>query len=119
MILVYLASPFTHNSFKVMEKRRKQIDLIGAKLQHKHNVAIFPPITISDTYSKILPGKFGHKFESWERIDLYTISKCDEVWVVKMSGWQESVGVQAEIAFAKARKIRVRYIDPKTLRFTK
>lgn len=119
MKLIYLASPFTHSSKRVMQKRRKQIDLIGAKLQYTHRVAIFPPITISDTYAKLLPGKFEHKFEAWANIDLYTISKCDEVWVCTMDGWKESVGVQAEIALAKARKIKVRYIDPKTTRFIK
>lgn len=118
MKLVYLASPFSHTSNKVMLKRRKDIDSIGAKLQCKHrNVAIFPPITISDTYAKISKGKLGHTFDSWRKIDFYTISKCDEVWVVKMEGWDRSIGVIAEIEYAKSLKIPVKFINPLTLRF--
>jgi hypothetical protein len=54
-------------------------------------------------------------FKSWAKRDLTYLSKCDELWVVTMKGWKESIGVKAEINFAKEHNMPIKYIDPHTL----
>lgn len=116
-LLVYLASPFTDEDSRVMSLRRDAVDVIGAKLCAIHRVAVFPPITVSAMYSELFPELFGTSFAFWKEIDLKVISRSDEVWVVMLDGWKESIGVQAEIKYSKRKKIPVKYIDPTTLEF--
>lgn len=115
--LIYLASPYSHKYMTVMRKREDLINSIGAQLCATHRVAIFAPITTSVIYQRILPNKFGHSFTSWKEIDLCAIKHSDEVWVACMEGWRQSIGVTEEIKYATLHKIKVRYIDPKTLKF--
>ena len=116
---IYLASPYSHPSRKVEKEREKEINRIGAELQARTGHALFPPITVSAHFKKLLPHKFGTSFSAWKDIDLTVVSKSDEVWVVKMSGWKDSIGVQAEIEYANDNEIPVMYINPKSLRFVK
>lgn len=116
-MLAYLASPFTHKSKHIMEYREEQISTIAAELTHRHQVTLFLPITQSHRMAQLRPNLFGTTFAAWKDIDLDAIAHSDELWVVKMSGWKQSVGVQAEIEYAKQIKIPIRYINPKTLKF--
>jgi hypothetical protein len=40
------------------------------------------------------------------------LAACDSLTVLCISGWQESKGVQAEIAAARKMGLPVRFIDP-------
>lgn len=37
------------------------------------------------------------------------ISKCDELWVLKIDGWEQSKGVSAEIEYAESLNIPIKY----------
>lgn len=80
---------------------------------------MFLPITQSAMMAKYNPALRDGTFAAWKKVDLKVISKCDEVWVVKMIGWKESVGVTAEIKFARKKGIKVKFIDPVSLKFVK
>lgn len=116
-MLVYLASPYTHKSAHIMKYREEQVTITAAKLTEMFRVTLFLPITQSAAMARACPGLFGHTFSAWKDIDLDAIDHSDEVWVVKLSGWKKSVGVQAEIEYALKLKKPVKYINPKTLRF--
>lgn len=49
-------------------------------------------------------------WEVWGAHCRRMIEACDEVWVLKYPGWQESVGVQAEIEHALALGKRIAYV---------
>jgi Domain of unknown function (DUF1937) len=49
--------------------------------------------------------------EFWQQHDMAFLSVCDEVMVLKLDGWAQSVGVQAEIAAAKALGKPVSFLD--------
>jgi hypothetical protein len=117
--MVYIASPYSHKSKVIQEHRRLQIERIGAKLEEKYSYAFIHPITTSARLSD-KNKNLGGSFANWARKDLTFISRCDELWVIMIPGWKESIGVQAEIAFAKYEKyIKIRYMNPKTLKFVK
>ena len=52
------------------------------------------------------------EFDFWHKYDEWFISRCDKVVVVKMWGWEQSKGVQAEIEIAHKLGIPVEYIEP-------
>lgn len=122
--MIYLASPFTYKSKGISMKvrfyreylRYREVSKSAAILQHRYKVVIFPPITISYQFKELYPKKFGTTFKDWKDIDICAIDHCDEIWVLMMDGWKESVGVQAEIKHAKKNKIPIRYVSSKTLR---
>ena len=113
--LIYIASPFSSKLIYPLNKiheyiRYRRVTKMIGKLQDTFPYAFIGPITQSYHTKKFSKSKCG-QFKSWEIVDLTFISKCDELWVIEMDGWEESTGVQAEIKFAKKRKIPVSYID--------
>lgn len=108
---VYVCSPFSHKFKKVMRDREKEINRIAAELIYKYKVALFLPITQSAPLERIIPA-LGGSFEKWRDIDLEWVKTCDELWVVMMEGWKDSIGVTAEIEYARELKKDVRFIDP-------
>lgn len=118
MKMIYLASPYSHKSRRVENKRFKEVTRVAAELISEYGHSFILPITQSYQLVKIKP-ELGGSFANWKKIDLHFVSKCDEVWVVTMDGWKESIGVQAEIEFAKKKGINIWFIDPKTFKKTK
>lgn len=117
--LIYLASPYSHSDPRVMAYREEQVNSVAAHLYLKHKVSIIPPIMISAVMKRHLGNTIGTSFKEWRNVDLRYIAACDEVWVVTMSGWNQSIGVIAEIEYAKKNNIPVKYISPVTLKFIK
>jgi len=117
--MVYLASPFTHKSQKVMDYREELVSIAAAELTALHRVALFLPITQSYRMCQLRPKLFGTTFLAWQDIDLAAIDNCDELWVLKIDGWKKSVGVIAEIKYATEGNIPVKYISSKTFKFVK
>lgn len=120
--MIYLASPFTFKTKGISLKKRKEVEemrykritKIAGLLEEKYPYAFILPITMSFNTAKYMK-KLEGEFKYWACRDLTYISRCDEVWVVTMFGWASSIGVQAEIAFAKKRNIPVRYVHPSSL----
>lgn len=108
--LIYLASPYSHKSKGVMSIRHLLITLIGDKLigQGTH---VFGPITESHQYVA-QGGNAGTAWTFWAEHDKLMITKCDELWVIKLKGWEASTGVTAEIEYAKELGIPIWYFDP-------
>lgn len=117
-MLVYIASPYSHKSKHMMKYREEKVSSIAAELTFKYRYTLFLPITQSARMAQLRPELFGHTFAAWKDIDLDAIDHSDAVFVVTMSGWKKSIGVQAEIKYAKSKKIPVHYVHPKTLKIT-
>ena len=104
MIKIYLAIPFSGYekvSFKTANR-------LAAYLIDKHYI-VFSPISHSYPIS-FWCKKNDH--DLWLKQDKAFVDWCDELWVVKLEGWQESKGVRQELRWAHERKIPVRIIDP-------
>lgn len=115
---VYLASPYSHDDEVVMMDREYDVTNAAAKLMEKHRVSFFLPITQSAAMKRFNP-KLGTSFEAWKDIDLNEIRLRDEVWVLMLDGWDKSIGVLAEIEYAKELDKPIKYIYHKSLRFKK
>jgi hypothetical protein len=96
--VIYLASPYSHDDPAVRERRFEAACRAAAELIRQGRI-IFSPIAHSHPLCRYgLPGDW----EFWQRNATCHLALCDEVVVLKLDGWQQSVGVQAEIAMARA-----------------
>lgn len=114
MKFIYVASPFSHKYKKVMREREKEINRVAAELTYKYGYAMFLPITQSAPLERIIPA-LGGSFEKWKDIDLEMVKRADELWVVMMEGWDNSVGVTSEIEYAQYLGKPLYFIVPDTL----
>ena len=48
---------------------------------------------------------------AWERIDRSFLERCDEVAVLMLDGWDQSVGVRAELRIARELGKPVRFLE--------
>jgi hypothetical protein len=117
MKLVYVASPYSHKYKRVMREREKEVNRVAAELTYKYGYAMFLPITQSAPLERIIPA-LGGSFEKWRDIDLEMVKRADELWVVMMPGWKDSIGVTEEIAYAKKLQKPIIFIDPVNLQET-
>ena len=113
MKLIYLASPFSSPSKALQHRRYKAVTKAGAYLTKHTGAAFILPITQSYALVKAMPS-LGGSFISWAEIDFTLLSKCDELWVLTIPGWRESLGVMSEIKFAMNNNIPMWYVNPKT-----
>lgn len=102
----YLASPYTHKNWKIKMRRHEAVEKAAVDLL-RHGIFTFAPIAYNAPWEKYdLPGDW----QFWEKFDKAFVDRMDAVLVLQLDGWKESVGVQAEIAYAKENGIPVEYI---------
>ena len=95
---IYLASPYSHPDPAVREFRFEAACRAAAELM-RSGKSVFSPIVSSHPLCRYgLP----LDWQFWQRHDLTFLTLCNELIVLKLDGWEQSVGVQAEIAAARA-----------------
>ena len=101
--MIYLASPYSHPDPMVREARfdaacRATADSVRA------GQVMFSPIVHGHPLVRFgLPTDWAF----WRRFDAEHLRRCDELLVLRIDGWRESEGVQAEMELAAAMGKRV------------
>lgn len=111
-MIIYLASPYTHSDKAVMRRRYYAVQSMAANFLEA-GVHVYAPIAYTHPLSEI--AGIDHSWNTWAEFDRKFIEACGELWVAMLAGWQESVGVAAEIEIARALGKPVRYVHPDTL----
>jgi len=106
--LIYLAVPYTHETDEVMNARFEAVTRVSSHLLQV-GVANISPITLSREQS--IMHTLPPEWIFWKDIDILLLKRSDELWVLTLDGWLESVGVQSEISAALALGKPVRYIE--------
>lgn len=107
LTMIYLASPYWHADPAVRNQRfraacRATADMI------RDGLTVFSPVVYGHALTAWgLPG--GWSF--WEPHDNEHLAHCEEVVVLRLDGWRDSEGVQAELDAAAALGKPVRFID--------
>lgn len=107
--LIYLASPYSHPMKRVREDRVVGVCVAWRELSAAGHL-VFSPIAHSVVIEQHL--KTPTTWDFWQALDCAILDRCDELWVLKLPGWQESTGVSAEIQRARAKGMEVRLIEP-------
>lgn len=104
--LIYLASPYSSKDSDIRESRYNWAcsavnDLISL------GFLVYSPIVhfayVAEEYN--LP----MDFDFWQGINKAMLSRCQELLVLTIPGWEKSKGVQAEIEMAEEIGIPIRY----------
>jgi hypothetical protein len=111
--LYYLASPYSHPDPVVKKNRAEIVTESAVDLLHL-GVFVFAPIAYNEPWEKYnLPGDW----QFWQDFDKTFVARCDGgIIVLMIDGWDKSVGVTAEIEFAKSIGLPVYYATPEQIK---
>ena len=104
--LVYLATPYSHPDRAVRVQRFEIANRVAAEMM-RAGIHVFSPI--SHTHPIAEAGELPKGWEYWEAYDRAILVACVEVCVLQQNGWEESIGVTAEIAIAKEMGLPITY----------
>jgi len=106
--MIYLASPYSHPDPAVRAERYRAACRATAALLLAGQ-PVFSPIAHGHPLVEYgLPADWTF----WQRYDRELLARCDEVVVLVLAGWRESVGVREEIRIARELGKPVRYLAP-------
>lgn len=106
--MIYLASPYSHPCPTIREARFHAVCRMAALLMRQGQVVFAPIVHGHPLVDHGLPTEWPF----WERFDREHLRRCDELVVLTLDGWRESVGVTAEIRIAGELGKPVRYLVP-------
>ena len=106
--ITYLACPYSHASKQVREARFAEANRAAGFLMRQGRFVFSP---ISHTHPIAVACDLPLGFDYWECYDKAILNHCCEVVVLTLAGWEDSAGVQAEIAYAKELGLPVTMMD--------
>ena len=105
---IYLAAPYSSHNTEVLHWRVRQIDHAAGILM-QGGYAVFSPISHSHPISLYMGNSLSHDF--WLEQDRYWMNVCDELMVLKLPGWDQSVGVRYEIWYFRVQGKPINYME--------
>ncbi len=104
---IYLATPYSHKQQNIRRDRFNGVNIVAAELMNQGNLVFSP---ISHTHPIAGAGDLPKDWSFWHEYDTTFIEWADEVHVLMQDGWEESIGVTAEIEIAKEMGKPVKFI---------
>jgi len=111
--MIYLASPYTHPDPAIRQQRFVAVCKATAAMT-RNGEHVFSPIAHSHPLVEH-GGLTDVTWDFWEKIDHNFIELCSDFSVLTLPGWEGSIGVSAEIEFAKNLGRTITYLHPETL----
>ena len=106
--MIYLASPYSHPDPAVRQQRFEAACRAAASLL-RAGINVFSPIAHSHPIAGYgVPATW----DFWVQVDREFLRKCEVLAVLTLDGWEQSVGVAAEIAMAQEFGMPVLYVAP-------
>jgi len=106
--VIYVANPYTGTSYE-RNQRFLAVEKYTAHLIRNGKTAISP---IVHNHVLAFRHELPHDFGFWQNYCLSLLFACDEMHVLMLDGWEESVGVEGEIEEASEREKTIWCIDP-------
>jgi nucleoside 2-deoxyribosyltransferase len=116
--LTYLASPYSHADPEVEELRFEEVCRAAAHFLNSALIGLFCPIAMAHAIRKVRPNLKG-SWDRWAEQDYAFLDCSKQLYVLTLDGWEDSVGVTAEIEFAWAKGIPVYLVSPDTCEVSK
>lgn len=104
-IKIYLAAPYACNR----ERHFREINEMAAALLNRDYI-VFSPITHNHPIA--MQERLPTDWNFWKKQDLPFLEWCDELYVYTLTGWESSVGVKAEMDYAKVLGKPIYFIVP-------
>lgn len=106
--LYYLAVPYSNPDKSIILERFHKVNIATGKLLNEGKF-VFSPISMSHPVAE--DASLPSNWEYWLSYDELLLSRCDELIILMLDGWKESVGVTAEIEIAKRLGKPISYLD--------
>jgi len=103
--MIYVACPYSHPDPTVREARFRAACRAVVEMLRTGYVVFAPIVHCHPLVEYGLPTEWSF----WERVDRTYLERCNELVVLMLEGWEESVGVKAEIAIARELGMPVRF----------
>lgn len=105
--LIYLASPYSHPDPNVRWMRWDAACRFAAKMVREGRLVFSP---IAHSHPVAVAGNLQLGWDYWGQFDMAMLSRCDEMWVLMLDGWDQSAGIAAEVVESRRLSIPVRYV---------
>ena len=102
--MIYLALPYSHPDKTVMHERFLAANRQAAKLMQM-GLAVFSPISHGHPIAQ--EGALPTDWQYWKAYCEKMMSICTTVVVLQLDGWDQSVGVKAELEVAERLELPV------------
>jgi hypothetical protein len=102
--MIYIASPYSHQDKDVMEMRFEQACYFAAEGM-AHGFMVYSPIAHCHALAAMhnLPTSAAH----WQAFNQHFLDLSDYMVVLRLAGWEQSVGVKEEVAYMKKAKKQI------------
>ena len=107
--MIYLASPYSDPDPKVMEQRFDAVCRKAGELM-KDGLVVYSPIIHNHPIATRCDLPRGWDF--WKRFDLFMLPLASKLYILRLPGWDKSIGVKAERETAEALRTPTIEIDP-------
>lgn len=108
-ILSYLASPYSDPNLAIREHRYHEALRVTARLL-KSGQLVYSPIVHNHPIATIW--SLGTSWDQWQELDKEMLRRCDKLLVLRLPGWDRSVGVGHEISIARELNLPIEHLDP-------
>lgn len=105
--LTYLAIPYSHPDPEVREYRFRVANAMAAYFMQMGKLVFSP---ISQTHPICVQCNLPGTFDFWDEYDRAVLENSKEVIVLKLDGWEKSIGVAKEKAIARELGIPIHYV---------
>ncbi len=97
--MIYLASPYSHKNNSVMEERYfAAMDCTAWLLGRREWV--YSPIAHCHELAKV--HELPKDFNLWKEYNTHMLEKADELYVLEIEGWKDSIGIAEEMSLARS-----------------
>ncbi len=111
--MIYVASPYSHPDKRVRRFRHRDISALYAYLMDKYDEVLISPVIMFHPIDLLMQEEGVTKdHEFWMKRCRELLRMCSKMFVIQLSGWEESKGVQEEIKIALQLGIPIEYHDP-------
>jgi len=106
--LVYLASPYTHEDKVVQRQRFHAVNRVAGRML-RDGIMVYSPI--SHTHQMAIDSELPSGWDFWGPVSRSFLEVCSKLVVLRLDGWLESQGVQAEIDMAMEMGMDIEFLD--------
>lgn len=110
--MIYLASPYSHKSPAVVERR---VELTGRVATDLVLRGLFVYSPIIHWHGLCLQYELPSDAEYWSAFNTNMIRRAEAMYVITIDGWKESIGVRGEISLAKQLGIPLTSVNERGL----
>ena len=110
--LIYLAAPLGHRNLSVRASRFESVNRCCGYLVRERKL-VFSPLSLG---ASLDAADFSNSV--WYALGLQFLARCDEMRMLALDGWEESVGVGLEIRYARQLRIPIYVVNADTYELT-